>query len=106
MTTNVLKIGNTKRSFAVEEGFTDIAQYRVFNGVTFNTLSMEITPDTLVQASFSTMGSAASAFSGTSIDVSPTPIASKDKFFHEGGTITEGGSAVTSLQSRLNSQTV
>lgn len=93
-TTNVLKVGNEKRSFAVEEGFTDVAQFRTFNGVTFNTLSMEITPDALVQASFSTMGSAASAFTGTSIDVSPTAITPKDKFFHEGGTITEGGSTV------------
>lgn len=93
-TGNVLKIGNTARSFAMEEGFTDIAQYRVFNGVTFNTLSMQVTPDALIQATFGLMGSTATAFSGTSIDSTPTAVTKKDVFFHEGGTINEGGSAV------------
>jgi len=89
---NVLKIGNTARSFAIEEGFADIAQFRTFNGTVFNSLSMEITPDALVQASFGLLGSTTSAFVGTSIDISPTAITKKDVFFHGGGTITEGGS--------------
>jgi hypothetical protein len=93
-TTNVLKIGNTARSFAFEEGFMDIAQFRVFNGVTFNSLSMEVTPDALVQATFGLMGSTATAFTGTSIDSTPTAITKKDVFFHEGGTINEGGAPV------------
>ena len=93
-TTNTLKIGNTARSFAIEEGFGDIAQYRTFNGMTFNTLSMEVTPDALVQASFGLMGSGATAFSGTSIDSTPTAVTKKDVFYHEGGTINEGGSPV------------
>lgn len=96
-TTNVLKIGNTARSFAIEEGFTDIAQFRTFNGVTFNTLKLDVTPDKLVSGSFGFMGSATAAFVGTSIDTTPTAITAKDKFFHEGGTITEGGSAAAFL---------
>ena len=90
-TSNVLKIGNTPRSFAVEEGFMDIAQFRTFNGVVFNSLSVEVTPDALVQATFGVMGAGSTAFTGTSIDSTPTAIVKKDVFFHEGGTITEGG---------------
>lgn len=98
-TTNVLKLGTTQRSFAIEEGFMDLAQYRVFNGVTFNTMSLTVTPDQLVTGTFGFMGSGTSAFTGTSIDVSPTAITAKDKFFHEGGTITEGGTTVAYITS-------
>lgn len=93
-TTNVLKLGTTQRSFAIEEGFMDIGQYRVFNGITFNTFSMTVTPDQLVNATFGFMGSGTSALSGTSIDSTPTAITSKAKFFHEGGTFNEGGSPI------------
>lgn len=94
-TGNTLKIGNTKRSFSVEEGFTDIGQFRVFSGVMLNSMSLAIAPDDqLIQATFNAMGGAVSPFTGTSIDVSPTPIPEKDKFFHEGATISEGGTPV------------
>lgn len=96
-TTNVLKVGNNVRSFAFEEGFNDIAQYRVFNGVMLNTLSMEVTPTSLVNATFGLFGSTASAFTGTSIDTTPTAVTVKDKFFHEGGVIQEGGSTVANV---------
>lgn len=104
-TTNVVKVGATARSFAIEEGFTDIAQYRTFNGVSFNTLSMNVTPQALVTASFGFIGSGTSAFSGTSIDTTPTAITAKDSFFHENGVITEGGSTVayiTGIQYELS----
>jgi len=92
--TGTLKIGTTQRSFAVEQGFTDLVQFRVFNGVVFNTLSMEVTPDKLVMAKFGLLGSSTTAFTGTPIDASPTAVTAKDKFFHEGGTFKEGGATV------------
>jgi hypothetical protein len=97
--TSTLTVGNTFRSFAVEQGFTDLAQYRVFNGVVVNTLSMTITTDELVRATFGLMGKSTTAFTGTSIDSTPTAVTSKPKFFHEGGTFSEGGSAVGYLSS-------
>lgn len=96
---NTLKVGSTARSFSIEEGFMDLAQYQVFTGMSFNSMSMTITPDDLVTASFGMIGYGASALSGTSIDASPDPITIKDKFFHEGGTINEGGSAIAFMTS-------
>ena len=91
---NELLVGNTARSFAIEEGFTDLVQYRVFNGLMFDTFSVSITPEALVTGTFGFMGSGVSALTGTSIDATPTAITPKATYFHEGGTISEGGSTV------------
>jgi hypothetical protein len=93
-TAGVVKVGNTERSFSIEEGFTDLPEYRVFNGVVVNTMSMEVTPTALVTASFGLIGKGTSALSGTSIDSTPTAITKKDVFYHDGGTISEGGSPI------------
>lgn len=98
-TSDVLKVGQTQRSFAFEEGFLDINQYRVFNGVVMNTMSMEITSEAIVTAQFGTLGAGVSAFTGTSLDATPTAITAREKFFHEGGTINEGGSPVAFISS-------
>lgn len=92
--TNVLKIGSTRTSFAIEQGFTDITQYRTFNGMVVDTLNISVPTNGLVTARFGLKGTNTSAFSGTSIDSTPTAITSKDKFFHEGGTFKEGGTTV------------
>jgi len=108
-TTNVLKVGNTKRSFAIEEGFTDLGQYQVWNGVTFNTLSLSVTTEELVTASFGFLGTTCTTLSGTSIDASPTAVTTRDRFFHADGSITEGGSVVayiTALTMELTNNAV
>jgi hypothetical protein len=94
---NVLKVGNTKSSYAIEEGFLDLGQYRVFNGMTFNTFAVEINTDNLITATFGLLGAGATAFSGSSIDASPTAVTTKPKFFHEEGTISEGGTPIAYL---------
>lgn len=96
-TGNAVKVGNVARSFSVEEGFTDLSQYRTFTGVSFNTMSMEVTPNALVTASFGVIGKGTSAFGSTSIDTSPTAITKKDVYYHDGGTITEGGTTIAYL---------
>jgi len=93
-TANVLKIGTTRTSFAIEQGFTDLAQFRVFNGMVVNTMTITVPVDELVTATFGFMGTGTSAFSGTSVDITPTVITVKDKFFHEGGVFKEGGTTV------------
>lgn len=93
-TTNVLKIGTTRKPFSIEQGFTDIAQYRTFTGMVVNTMEVNVPVDALVTTTFNFMGTNTSAFSGTSIDSTPTAITAKDKFFHEGGVFKEGGSTV------------
>lgn len=92
--TNVLKVGNTQRSFAIEQGFTDIAQYRVFNGSVVSTMKISVPVSGLVTAQFGFSGANTSAFTGTSIDSTPTAVADKPGFFHEGGTFKEGGVVV------------
>lgn len=96
-TANVLKPGNTLTSYTIEEGFMDLGQYQVVNGVRFNTMSLNVTPDSLVIAEFGFMGSGATALTGTSIDSTPTAITTKNSFFHEGGTFNEGGSPIATL---------
>lgn len=93
-TTNVLKPGNTQTSYSVEEGFVDVGQYQVSTGVRFNTLSLKVSPDSLVIAELGFMAAGVSALTGTPLDATPTAITAKNSFFHEGGTFNEGGSAV------------
>jgi hypothetical protein len=95
--TNVLKIGQTQRSFSIEEGFTDLAQFHAFTGCVFDTMTMDVTVDKLVTTKFAFIGASETAFSGTSLDVTPTAITSKPKFYHVGGTFKEGGSTVAYL---------
>lgn len=102
---NVLKIGTTQRSFAFEERFTDLGQYQVWNGVTFNTFELSMNTDALVTANFGFMGSSATALSGTSIDATPDAVVEMPRFFHAEGSISEGGSPVafiTSMQLSLD----
>jgi hypothetical protein len=95
--TNVLKPGNTLTSYTIEEGFNDIAQYQIVTGARINSMSITVSPDSLVIAEFGFMGAGASALSGTPLDATPTAVTAKNSFFHEGGTFTEGGSTIATL---------
>lgn len=58
-TTDVLKCGNTFRSFTIEDRFTDIGQYRVYIGEVMDTFSLSVAPGdsgSIVTGSFGTMG--------------------------------------------------
>lgn len=106
--TNVLKVGTVatavRKSFAIEEGFTDLAQYRTFNGMVVDTFNITFGLDGLVRSKFGFVGTTVTAFVGTSIDVTPTAVTAKDKFFHEGGTFNIAGSAagwITSCDIKL-----
>jgi len=95
--TNELKVGTVatavRRSFAIEEGFTDMPQYRIFNGMVIDTGNIKFGTDGLVMATFGMIGKSEGAFAGTSVDSSPTAGAGKEGFFHNGGTFTIGGSS-------------
>lgn len=105
---NVLTIGTTQKHFSFEQGFMDMtggAQYRVFTGMTPTKMSIKASPESFVEASFSLLGMGTSAFSGTSLDDSPTAVTAKTKFTHDGGTFKEGGSTVgylTSIEMELD----
>ena len=93
-TTNVLKVGATKRSFSIEQGFQDLVQYRVFTGSTIGTMSVDVPLNGLVTAQFGFSGANTTPFSGTTVSAALTPVTSKPGFFHEGGTFKEGGAVV------------
>lgn len=54
-TANVLKVGNTKRSFTFQEGYPDINLYEQNTGVVFTGFSLSVKPDAAVEGSFSAL---------------------------------------------------
>jgi hypothetical protein len=93
-TTNVCKVGSTVRSFTIEEGFLDIAQYRRFTGVRVNSWEVSISPNAIVTSTFALIGKDVTT-STSPLDASPTAVLNKAPLVHNGMTITVGGSAVT-----------
>ena len=99
--TNVLKSGTTRRSFTLERKFADLdtPEFHRYTGVEFNTLSLSISPNAMVGATFSVVGkdlalaTAEVASSTYSADVGNTPF---DSFT---GSITEGGSSIATVTS-------
>ena len=104
--TNVLKVGSTRRSFTFERKFSDIAtpEWHRYTGCEVNTLSMSVAPNAMVGVTLGVIGqdtnlaTAEVASSTYSADVGNLPF---DSFT---GSITEGGSSiavVTSLELTL-----
>jgi len=99
--TNVLKSGTTRRSFTLERKFADLdtPEFHRYTGVEFNTLSLSISPNAMVGATFSVVGkdlslaTAEVASSTYSADIGNTPF---DSFT---GSITEGGSSIATVTS-------
>lgn len=54
-TTDILKVGNVKRSFTVEQGYPDISIFEQNTGVTFTGLSLNVKPNAIVEGSFTHM---------------------------------------------------
>lgn len=96
-TANVLKQGNTKKSFTIEEGFTDIPAYQNVTGCMVNQFSLSCRPDSVVTGSFSFLGKSASTFTGTPLDASLTAAPTGGVFDSYTGSITEGGSAIATV---------
>lgn len=96
---SVLKLGTTFKSFTIEDGALDIAQYRPFTGCAVNSMSMNIEPNAIVTVSFDIIGAAAGTASGTSLDASPTAVTSDTPFDSFSGSINEGGSSIASITS-------
>jgi len=94
---NELRLGTTFKSFTLEDGALDIAQYRVFTGCGINSMSMSLAPNAMVTASFGIVGAGADAVSGASIDSGPTEPLSDDPFDSFSGSIKEGGSTIATV---------
>lgn len=92
----VVKFGNTTRTLTVEDKFSDATLLRVFNGVKVTSMKMSAPAgNSYATAQFGFKATAMSDFSGTSIDGSGyAAIPTTTKFYHNGGTLTEGGVAL------------
>lgn len=96
-TANVLKQGNTKKFFTIEEGFTDIPAYQILTGCMVNQFSLSCRPDAVVTGNFSFLGKTVSTFTGTPLDASPDAAATGGIFDSYTGSITEGGSSIATV---------
>jgi hypothetical protein len=92
--TNAVKVGTTKRSFTIERGYTDIAQYERYTGCKMNSWELAIANSgSTISSTFGVIGK--SMTTGTSpLDATPTAVLGNQPMFHVGSTITVGGSSV------------
>ncbi len=101
--TNVLKVGQTPKSFTVEEAALDIVQYRVYTGVMVDKFSLNVPNNGIITAKFSVVGKDQSALTGITIDSDTTipTLTTSTPMTHTGaaGFFKVGGSAVGYLTS-------
>jgi hypothetical protein len=96
-TTNVLKVGSTRKAFAMEEQQLDLPQYRVYNGMIADKFSLNVPSQGIVTGKFDLIGQNQSALSGTTFTGATfTSATVKNPFTDYGasGFIKEGGSAI------------
>lgn len=91
--TGVLKCGVTPKFFSIEDRQLDIAQYRLFKGMSVASMSMSIKPNAMVTARFSMVGKDM-VISGSSADATTTPGAGFQPYDSFTGSISEGGSPI------------
>jgi len=101
---NVARTGITLSSFSIEQGFTDIAQYRLFKGCSVAKMKVSVKPGAMVGISFDFIGQ--DAVSGTTTAATTTtPASTNSPFSFASGTINEGGTAnayITGLDFELD----
>lgn len=97
-TTNVLNTGTTVKSFTLEDGALDIAQYRAFTGCMVNTMQLSIAPNQMTMATFGIVGKDMTQ-SATPLDASLTAASGNEPFDSFSGAITEGGTAIAYVNS-------
>lgn len=95
--TNTLKVGTTLSHFSIEDAAADIAQFRLFTGMTVSSLAVSIRPNQMVTGTFSMVGRNMT-ISGTSVDAVKTASSSNQPFDAYSGTlrIADAGGALTS----------
>ena len=96
--TNVLKVGTTAKSFSIEDAATDIAQFRLFTGMTVSSLAVSIRPNQMVTGTFSMVGRNMT-ISGTSVDPAKTASSTNQPFDAYSGTlrVADAGGTLASL---------
>jgi len=96
---NVLKAGTTRRSYAIESHFADVATggYHLFEGCVFNKAQFQIDANAMVTGSFGVVGqdnTVGDAATGGASYADPATTSPFDAFT---GTIDEGGSPIATV---------
>lgn len=94
-----MTVGTALKHFTIEDGYTDLGQYRVARGMTVDNMKISMPNSGYCTATFGLKGHSVSAFTGTSLDSTPTPVVSKTPFSHAGGTFKINGSTVGWIKS-------
>jgi len=89
-----LKIGSTAKSFTIEDAADDIDQFRLFTGMTVNTVAISIKPNAMIAATFSIIGKDM-AISGTSVDPTKTASTTNQPFDSYSGAMAIGNASAT-----------
>ncbi|MDN4590840.1 hypothetical protein DBA29_20375 [Xenophilus aerolatus] len=89
-TTDVLRIGTTRKSFSVEVGSLDVAQYQLFKGVVPNTMSVDVAQDSIIGLSFGLIGKSQTTATSTAA-TTVTPALSNEPMVHKEGSISVDG---------------
>lgn len=97
-TPNTLICGVIKRSFVMEFGHLDIAQYRLFNGVTINSWDLEVKNNAIVSSKWGLMGQTMTV-SGSTAAGSVVAASTNSPMDSFSGTIKEGGSTIAYVTS-------
>ena len=92
--TNVLKVGTTPKFFSIEDAATDIAQFRLFTGMSVSSLAVSIRPNQMVTGTFSMVGKNM-AISGTSVDAVKTASSGNAPFDAYSGALSIGNAGST-----------
>lgn len=101
----VCKVGTTLRTFSIERGFLDIAQYMVFRGCAVNTMDISIQPDAIPGITFNMIGMGFDDWASSSFDSAPTAAPTNEGMSPFDGRVWENGAPIaiiTGLDISLN----
>lgn len=103
--TGVLNNGVTQRFFTLEDGATDISEYRVHRGVSVSQARFSIQPNSNINATFTLIGLTTAANASTPLDATPTAASGSEPFDSFSGTLSDsvgGLASVTSFDITIN----
>ena len=93
---HIARLGSNLASFSIEQGFTDISQFRLFKGCCINKMKVSIKPGAMASISFDFIGQDATTGT-TTVANATTPPGITSPFSFAGGTIDEGGTSISYL---------
>lgn len=89
-----VRMGINLSSFCIEQGFTDINQFRLFKGCSASKLKISVKPGAMVSISVDFIGQDATTATTSAATTSTIPAGTSSPFSYSGGSLKEGGTAI------------